>query len=471
MSELSLEDVLDREQLEIRIDDFGYTGEGFVRLADGWLSVPGALPGERVQVAPEHPEHLQGRRVFAQLIKVLDPSDARRPPLCDRDDICRGCQLRHMSIAEELGFKRRTVSEVVEKFADVPPEDQPEVEVVTPRPIHRGDAYRIRSRLTYDPTADEKDSRLGLVSPVRSAPISMGTCPALTEPARRLVQYVESSLDEQFDDGPDNKIREALSRLETIDVASPVFGRGLIKLSVSPDAPEGPADAISQHPPIERWLADLSERVPKDVGIAVSAGSTVSHVSGPDRISLPIAGARMSVSHYDWFPATIPPTEKVYDTTLEWLEVDRGNAYLDVGCGVGTLSMLIGEEVDRVVGVDRNPRTIESAELNAVRHDLEHVEFRPSHWEKALRTLAMEGASFDIATINPMREPLGERALTYLRRLDVQRLVYLGPSPESAAKDLNALLQGGWCLDRLAAGNVHPASYHTMLMARLSRTA
>lgn len=461
MSRLTLEDVLSSDSLKIEIDDFGYTGEGFVRLADGWMSVPGALPGERVRVAPEHPEHLQGRRVFAKLLEVLEPSDDRRPPLCDRDDVCRGCQLRHMTIERELGFKQRTVSEVVEKFSGVAPDEQPPVDVVTPRPIQRGDAHRIRSRLTYKPDGADGRPNLGLISPVRSAPVAMSSCPALTEPTRRLVDHVESSLSEALDEG--SGAHRDFDGLETIDVASPVFGRGLITVSVSDTETDGDKTSL------ERWLDALGERVPDDVGVALEESRGITHWSGPEQMILPIAGKRISVSHHDWFPATIGPTEAVYDTTLDWLDTDNADAYLDVGCGVGTLSILAGPHVGRVTGIDRNPRTVESAELNAVRHELDHLTFRASHWEKALRNLTMDEATFDIATINPMREPLGERALTYLKRLDVRQLVYLGPSPESAAKDLEVLIEGGWHLDRLAAGNVHPASYHTMLMARLTR--
>jgi 23S rRNA (uracil1939-C5)-methyltransferase len=460
VSRLTLEDVLSSDTLKIEIDDFGYTGEGFVRLADGWMSVPGALPGERVRVAPEHPEHLQGRRVFARVLEVLKPSDDRRPPLCDRDDVCRGCQLRHMTVERELAFKRRTISEVVEKFGGVDPEEQPPIERVTPRPIQRGDAHRIRSRLSYKPDGADGEPNLGLISPIRSAPVSMSSCPALTEPARRLVGYVETSLSDALDEASDE--HRDFSGLDTIDVASPVFGRGLITVSISE------TERRAEDAGIEGWLDDLAERVPEDVGIAVEADG-LSCWSGPEQMILPIAGKRITVTHHDWFPATIAPTEAVYDTTLDWLNTGEAEAYLDIGCGVGTLSIMIGPHVERATGIDRNHHTVESAEFNAVRHELDHLEFRASHWEKALRTLAMEEASFDIATINPMREPLGKRALSYVKRLDIRQLVYLGPSPESASKDLNALVDSGWHLDRLAAGNVHPASYHTMLMARLTR--
>jgi tRNA/tmRNA/rRNA uracil-C5-methylase (TrmA/RlmC/RlmD family) len=98
-----------------------------------------------------------------------------------------------------------------------------------------------------------------------------------------------------------------------------------------------------------------------------------------------------------------------------------------------------------------------------------NASFIAGAWESAGRKLLATGERFGIATVNPMREPVGERALAYLAPLGVERVVYLGPSPVSAAKDIGAMLRAGWRLDYLGAANLHPATYHLMLVARLVR--
>jgi 23S rRNA (uracil1939-C5)-methyltransferase len=98
-----------------------------------------------------------------------------------------------------------------------------------------------------------------------------------------------------------------------------------------------------------------------------------------------------------------------------------------------------------------------------------NASFIAGAWESAGRRLLAAGERFSLATINPMREPVGERALAYLAPLGVERAVYLGPSPVAAAKDIGAMLKSGWRLDALGAANLHPATYHVMLVARLSR--
>src|SRR5690554_6860962 len=159
------------------------------------MSVPGALPGELVRVRVSSGIG-RGRRVFGDLLEVLEPSDARRDPLCKRDQVCRGCQLRATTIDEEMSFHVRTVQEVMEKFGGIPREELPPTEIISPQPISRGDAFRVRSNLSYRcrPEADDDDGpgfELGLRSPVQDALVPMFDCPALTTPMRRLVSTVE----------------------------------------------------------------------------------------------------------------------------------------------------------------------------------------------------------------------------------------------------------------------------------------
>jgi 23S rRNA (uracil1939-C5)-methyltransferase len=150
----------------------------------------------------------------------------------------------------------------------------------------------------------------------------------------------------------------------------------------------------------------------------------------------------------------------------------EGMRALDVGCGVGTIALLAARRGARALGIDANRRSIEMARYNAGRAEgsiADEVEFRAAGFEKGLRDLRIEGRSFDVATINPMRAPVGERALVYLDELGVERAVYLGPSPVSAAKDVGVMRERGWEVARLGVVDLHPETYHTMALVGLRR--
>ena len=449
------------EPFEVVIDDYGFTAEGFVRLADGWLSIQGAMPGERVRARMERAQR-GGRRRFATLIEVLEAHPQRRDPGCRWDEVCRGCQLRHVTLHEEVALKERALKEVLERFSGWPLEALPPIELIAPGAMARSDGWRARSSLSY--RRFERGYELGLSSPKRQQLVPMGTCPALTMPAQRLIQQLGEALDGMARDGTLPEGSAQPGGLQGIRIAAPVHGRGFIELTQQQDSEE-----------LSPRLFELAERLDgqlaEHISVTVQWGSApqrYERLRGPSTMRLALAGLLLELDPRDWFHATLEPAEALYEYVERSLCWQPGERLLDVGSGIGTLSLMAARAGLEAVGVDARLSSIESARRNAERLGFgARARFVPGSWESALRRLVMAGERFDVITINPMREPLGERALSYINALKPERLLYLGPSPASASRDLSVLRQSGWHLEALAGAMLHPATYHVMLVARL----
>src|SRR5690554_2032774 len=234
-------------KFDVRIMGYGSRGEGLARLADGWLAVAGCLPGElvRVKVVVKPSGELaatkqSGRedRVEARLVEVIEASSKRRDPLCERDSICSGCQLRHLTIGEELTFKADTVIDAIEKYAGIERANQPPIELITVEPISRGDGFRIRANLTYRRV--DGGFELGLVSELSEHLISMDECPAHTAPSRRLVSVLQKAFSKlknlPWDERMAREVSEQAPDLQTtpgldiVRVAAPLHGHGFVEL-------------------------------------------------------------------------------------------------------------------------------------------------------------------------------------------------------------------------------------------------
>ncbi len=474
------------EQLEVRIAGYGTKGEGLVRLEENcWLAVAGALPGELVRVrvdaralAEARGEGRAGResrRVAARLEEVLEASAKRRDPMCARDAECSGCHLRHLTIAEELTFKANQVIEAVEKYAGIAREEQPELELITVEPISRGDGFRIRTHLTYRRV--ETGFELGLVSEFSERLIPMADCPAHTAPIRRLVGVVDAAFAKLKNLPWDERMAREVSEqapdlittpgLEAVRIAAPMHGHGFVELVLVACNSERSLAAALENDALKELIAVLLASLPEQVGLAASCGEFRRFLKPPERIVLPIADQRMEVGYDDWFHANLPPAEVMYEALLELLALSRNDRLLDLGCGIGTISIMAARHAASVVGVDINRHSIATAQHNASANRVTNVDFVAGSWESGLRRLLAEEARFDVAVINPMREPLGRRALSYLSKLGVERVVYLGPSPASAGLDIGELRELGFELEYLAAGNLHPATYHGLLLGGL----
>jgi 23S rRNA (uracil1939-C5)-methyltransferase len=92
------------------IEQIGHRGDGVSEGADGPIYVPGALPGETVEVEPVagHPD----RR---HLLRVEAPSAERIAPICPHFGVCGGCAIQHWEAARYRAWKRGLVVEALQQ--------------------------------------------------------------------------------------------------------------------------------------------------------------------------------------------------------------------------------------------------------------------------------------------------------------------------------------------------------------------
>jgi 23S rRNA (uracil1939-C5)-methyltransferase len=461
VSALTLAQVREASSLTVTIEGYGHTGEGFVRLEDGWLSVRNTLPGERVVVSVEPGQSVYTRRLFARVDRVIEGVAERGEPECEQVYRCRGCHLRVMTLEEERRWKLEMIAQVIERYAGLAIDEQPPVTWISPAGLSREVGERIRTSLTY--AIEQGAPRLGMLSPGHEALIQMGSCAAITEGLRELVARVQAALERAWVAGRgvwDRRLgpeRAEAGWLVQVRAAQ-AGGEAMVVLEV-----EGAPD-------LGGVLAELRASLSERCGLFVSREQGVEHVSGPAGLRVGLGdGVEIVFGPQEWFHATLRPANALYEEVIGLLGVGAHERFLDLGCGVGTLSLKVASRGAQVVGVDASVTSVERATQRAAEQGLARARFMASAWERAGRRLLTDGERFEVASVNPMREPVGERALAYLAAIGVERVVYLGPSAVAAAKDIGALRGLGWRLDYLGAANLHPATYHVMLVARLVR--
>ena len=101
------------EQHPLRIEGYGSAGEGVARLEGQAVFVKGALAGEVCQVQLLK---VGKSAAWGRVTQVLTPVPGRQSPDCPRYPRCGGCQLRHMTYAEELRFKRQKVQDALQRI-------------------------------------------------------------------------------------------------------------------------------------------------------------------------------------------------------------------------------------------------------------------------------------------------------------------------------------------------------------------
>lgn len=444
------------QELEVEIAGLGHGGEGWVRHPEGgYISVHHALPGDRLRlrVGPRR----RGRS-WGEIRAWLRRSPDHVDPQCPYYANCTGCALRHVSSEFERRWKLDSLRQILDRYG-------PSGEASASRTassqglvldwIVPESRSGFRERGCFRVQVRGEAVELGLRSTALDPAIEdIRDCPAQSAAFRRILAPVCAVLERHLD------WAHTVSAVEVRTGSAPGGEAGLV-LVEGKDAPN------------PELCAALTEAASGTGSSLLWRGPTGDiecwhgRASVATRLQLGEAGDEVVVE----VPATswVHPNPEGAKGLADWVAAQlidgQCDNLLDLCCGIGMLTFRLSPRFRQVVAVDRDFRALDALRRAAELAGLTRVEVRAGDAVTILRKLRSERRSIGpaFATINPMRKPLGERTLSHLAPLGVQRVVYLGPSPVSAAKDAAALAKMGYALRAGAGINLYPGTGQVML--------
>jgi tRNA/tmRNA/rRNA uracil-C5-methylase (TrmA/RlmC/RlmD family) len=132
------------QQVELRITDIAFGGEGVGRVGEFVLFTPFVALGELVRAEVIEVKKNFGR---AKLVQVIEPSPDRVQPPCPYFGLCGGCQYQHIDYPAQLALKKKQVSDLFERVGGL---DTALVKDVLPCPQPYGYRNRIMIRSQWD---------------------------------------------------------------------------------------------------------------------------------------------------------------------------------------------------------------------------------------------------------------------------------------------------------------------------------
>ena len=148
-------------------------GCGIIHGAEKTVFVPGVIRGETVEFAVqnEHKGIWQG-----QLQRIIEPSPLRVEPPCRHYGECGGCNLQHMSYAEQLRCKTDILAANLKKIAGLVR--------TAPIAVLPSPPFRYRSKIELQ----VKDSAIGFFKSRSHQLVAIRQCLLLGEAAERLIR-------------------------------------------------------------------------------------------------------------------------------------------------------------------------------------------------------------------------------------------------------------------------------------------
>lgn len=384
---------------EVHIEKWVYGGDALARLDGRVVLAPFVLPGETARVDVRDAIH-------ADLVEVLDPSEARVTPPCPLFGRCGGCHYQHAPYEFQLDRKVEILREQLRRVGKI--DYQGEIEVLSGPPL----GYRNRGQFHI------ADGRIGYLAARSHELVAVeGDCP-ISSP----------------------RLNQALAMIRH-RLAEPRFPRFVRSIELFTNETEVQINVLETDRPVSRTFYEWCESAVA-LEYATSLGT-------------------FRVSPRSFFQVNRFLIEALVEKALGPL---AGGTALDLYAGVGLFAVPLARRFETVVAVEAGSSAVRDLEVNATRAGL-NLRTELSRVEDYLGKLA-EAPQFIVA--DPPRAGLGKTVVAHLVRLAAPRLTIVSCDPARLARDLAGLR--GYKIERLTLVDLFPQTYHMETIAHLLRS-
>lgn len=417
------------ERLEVRIERFGYGGFAIARHDGLAVFVPFGAPGDRAVVEVTEVEKTFVR---ARLVEVLEAGPDRVAPRCRHYGECGGCQLQHVDYRAQVTAKAEIVRDALVRTGGF--------EWPQPVVVHHAEpwGYRVRTQLKLMATSGlRSDGVHGRLRKRERGPRSDGAAAAAAAPVA--------------DGGPQMVLgfHRALTH-SVLDVQEcPVL---------APDLEHGLAGvrAALATLPRKEWPYQI------DGACGVGGASWAPDLPGmrKDLVEHEVGGFRYLIEPESFFQGN---RHLVGQLVAGALGEERGGLCFDLYAGVGLFSLPLSRRFDRVVAVEDERRACTLGRVNVKTNRCDNVTYLRATTEQFLRDTKERP---DLVLMDPPR--LGAKpAIPLLLQLRAKRMVYVSCDPQTLARDLRQLVDGGYVLEQVEGYDMFPQTFHVEAVARL----
>ena len=419
------------ELLEVTVGGAVPGGRCLARVDGKVILVAGALPGETARIRITRNEK---RWAEADAVEILAPHAERRTPPCPHATECGGCDLQHASPSLQREMKRQIVLDAFRRIGGL------DVGDILEGPADHGDELGVRNRirLSFDSTG-----RVALRKRGSHDPVPIDDCLLMQAPfrdaflpwARLLPPWRRATV----------RIDSAGQMVALFETGDPPVERDRKRLGKITKSMERPAEIVGL----------LADGIP---------------LSGERNLRFRVHGRELRADATSFFQVSGPGTERLVALVDELLGDDRRGQLLDLYAGVGLFSVCLGRGFDRVIAGEADTRAARHLKYN-LRHSGVRGEARAESAHETLRTAAAPAPAGapETVIVDPPRAGLAKEVRQALIARKPGRIVSVSCDPATAARDVKALTQAGWRMDRLVAVDLFPQTAHIETVALLTR--
>lgn len=175
-----------------------------------------------------------------------------------------------------------------------------------------------------------------------------------------------------------------------------------------------------------------------------------------------LGGHRFAVSASAFFQVNSAQAEEMVRLVGESLP-EQGEILVDAFAGVGTFAVIFAHRFRSVIAIEESNSAARDARTNAA--EMPNVSIRVGKVEDSLPLI---GVAPDVVLLDPPRPGCAAPVIEAIIRFRPSVVVYVSCNPATLARDLRALVDGGYALDHVTPLDMFPQTGHVECVSRLT---
>lgn len=458
----------------IQIEGIAAEGKAIARVDNKVIFIPYAVPGDIVdlQVTRKKSHYAE-----ATIASIIHPSPMRIQPFCKHFGVCGGCKWQSLPYEEQLKAKQQQVEDALTRIGKVPfPKILPIIG------SKKTKAYRNKLEFGFSNkkwlTKEQIES--GVVFSDMNAVgfhipgafdkiLDLKECFLMDDFNNRIRNGLRSYVIEKGYSFFDLRNQNGLLRNMMLRKTSTGEIMVLLQFCIREAQEEKEAQDVLQ------WIKTTFPEITSLLYVNnTKCNDTISDLdihtfSGADCIYEQMEDLQFKIGPKSFYQTNSEQAFTLYKVVREFAYLS-GNEYVyDLYTGTGTIANFIAGKAKRVLGIEYVSEAIQDAKENAVRNNLDNIQFFAGDMKDILTDnfVALYGRP-DVIITDPPRAGMHNDVISTILFAAPKRIVYVSCNPATQARDVS-LLSTDYHITKVQPVDMFPQTHHVenvLLMER-----
>lgn len=455
--------MLQKNQIhKVKIIDLNNLGFGVAKIDGISVFVADTVTGDEAEI-----KIIKTAKTYAVgiLLGLISPSPLR----CDEDEVCPvtrrcgGCVYQRVSYDKELELKKQYVTFAMKKAGAFP------IQVNDVLSTHQTSGYRNKAQYPVGRETTDGKTRtvIGFYAAKTHNIIPADRCSLQPEVFSEIVTFTADFCDRYNISAYDETTGAGLLRHLYLRIGAST-GQIMVCLVLNGES----------LPHADAFCEELRTRFPAVASIQINVNQKATNVIlgedcrvlwGTPYIEDVLCGRTFRISPLSFYQVNHNGAELLYNTAKSLLQLQPGEALLDLYCGIGTIGMSLADDDTPLVGIEIVPQAIENAKENACRNGMKNAQFFCGDASDAGKILADCGIRADAVVVDPPRKGLTPEVIAYLAALHPSRIVYISCDADTLARDIVRFREVGYDTDTVQPVDMFSRTGHVECVALFKR--